>query len=140
MMKKGFSIFLSLLILTAFLHLSVATHYCGGKEVASVVSLTGKLASCDLECSEMESTHTGISISKHCCNDIVTFFGINNNYEPSFSFVKESFQNSFPILTFTGVLSVNTFSDLISLYTNVIPPGALIYANVDLSDICVFRI
>lgn len=126
-------------MLTAILHLSVATHYCSGKKIASVVSLTGKLASCLMECSEMELTHTGISISKHCCDDIVTFFGINN-YQPSFSFVKESYQNSFPILTFTGVLSVNTFSDLIPLYTNVSPPGVLISANVDLSEICVFRI
>jgi len=36
---KGLFIFLSLMMMAAVLHLSVATHYCGGKEAASSVSL-----------------------------------------------------------------------------------------------------
>jgi hypothetical protein len=139
-MRKGFSIFLSLLMLTAIVKLSVATHYCRGREVAITVSLSGKLASCNLECSEMELPLTGTNFTKQCCDDVVTFYGIDNNYTPSFSFVQETFQSNFQVLALPIGLSVNSCGDLIRLYTNVNPPGVLISTNVDLSDICVFRI
>jgi len=42
-------------VLTAILHLSVATHYCGGKIVASQISLSGKLASCGMEDDKSDS-------------------------------------------------------------------------------------
>lgn len=139
-MKRVFSISLSLLMLAAMLHLSVATHYCGGKEVASKVSLTGKLAGCGMEGSKKELPLSGTNFTKHCCDDVVTFCGIDNNYEPLFSFVPESYQCNFQVLALPIGLSVNSNPDLIPLYTNVSPPGALRSTNVDLSDICVFRI
>ncbi|MFA5820079.1 MAG: hypothetical protein WC854_12480, partial [Bacteroidales bacterium] len=82
-MKKGFSILLIPLILTAMLHLSVATHYCGGKEVASKLSLTGKLANCGMEGSKKELPLSGTNFTKHCCDDVVTFCGTDSNYTPS---------------------------------------------------------
>ena len=139
-MRKGFSIFLSLLMLAAIVKLSVATHYCRGREVAITVSLSGKLASCGMECSEMELPLTGTNFSKQCCDDVITFYGIDNNYTPYFSFVPESFQNNCQVLALPIGLSVKSCTDLITLYTNVSHPGILMSTNVDLSDICVFRI
>jgi hypothetical protein len=139
-MKKGFSIFLSLLMLAAILHLSVATHYCGGKEVASIVSFSGKLATCDMECSEMGIPLTGTNLSKQCCDDIVMLYGIDNYYTPSFFFVPESYQNSFHILALPVGISLHSNIELIPLYSNASPPWTLMSTLVDLSDICVFRI
>ena len=139
-MKKGFSIFLSLLILTAILHISVATHYCRGENTGSRVSLTGKLADCGMEVSEKELPLTGTNFTKHCCDDVVILCGIDNNYVPSFSFLPESFQYNFQVLAIPVALSVNSYTGLIPLYTNVSPPDELLSTNVDLSDICVFRI
>jgi len=138
--KKGFSISLSLLMLVAMLHLSVATHYCGGKVTASTVSLSGKLATCDMECSEKGLPLSGTNFTKHCCNDIVTFCGIGNNYTPSFSFVPESYQYNFQVFSIPTGSPIYSIAVLKSLYTNVSPPGTLMSTNVDLSDICIFRI
>ena len=139
-MKKGFSISLSLLMLAAVLHLTVATHYCGGKVAASTISLSGKLASCGMEGSEKELPLSGTNFTTHCCDDIVTLFGMDSKYTPSFSFVPETIQYNFQVFAIPVVLFVNSISDIIPSYTNVSPPGALMSTRVDLSNICVFRI
>jgi hypothetical protein len=139
-MKKGFSILLTLLILVALLHISVATHYCGGKEVASEVSLTGKLADCGMEGLQKERPLTGTNFTKHCCDNVVAFCGTDNNYTPSFSFLPGTYKYNFQVLAIPAALSVNSISYIIPLYTNVSPPGAFMSTMVDLSDICVYRI
>lgn len=139
-MKKGFSISLVVLMMTAVFHLTVATHYCGGKVAASTVSLSGKLATCGMECSEKELPLSGTNFTTHCCDDVVTLFGVDSNYTPSFSFVPETIRYNFQVFATPVALSVNSYTDLIPLYTYVSPPGALMSTNVDLSDICVFRI
>ena len=139
-MKKGVSISFALLMLLAMLHLTVATHYCGGKVAASTVSLSGKLATCGMECSEKGLPLPGTNFTKHCCDNIVTFCGIDSNYTPSFSFVPESYQYNFQVFAIPVGLSVNSHTDLITLDTNTSPPGVLLSTNVDLSDICIFRI
>jgi hypothetical protein len=138
--KKGFSISLVLLLLTAMLHLSVATHYCGGNVAALKVSLSGKLASCGMECSEKDFPLPGTHFITHCCEDVLTFYGIDSNYTPSFSVVPSSYQYNFQVFNIPVGLPVHSSEGLTSLYTNVSPPDALMSTSVDLSDICVLRI
>lgn len=139
-MRKGISISLVLLMIAAMLHFSVATHYCGGKIAGSKVSLTGNLANCGMEGSEKESPLPGINFSKHCCDDIVISIITDNNYTPSSSLVQSSFQHNFQILYVSAGDRVHSPAILKSIYTNASPPGAMMSTNVDLSDICVFRI
>jgi len=140
MMKKVISMSLVFLMIAAMLHFSVAIHYCGGKIAASKVSLTGKLANCGMEASEKELPLPGINFSKHCCDDVITTCGTDNNYVPSFSFVPESYNYNFQVLAVPSGLSDNSYADLIPFYTNISPPGVLRSTNVDLADICAFRI
>ncbi len=139
-MKKVFSISISVLMIVTMLNITVAMHYCGGKEVASTVSISGKLASCGMHCSEKELPLSGTYFTNQCCDDIVTLFVIDSNYTPSFPFVTKTFQNSLHVIATPVTSIVNSYKDLISLYTNVSPPGTLLSTDVDLSDICVFRI
>lgn len=139
-MKKLLSISLSLLMVAALLHISVAMHFCEGKEVATTISLSGKLASCGMTCSEEEFPLPGTNFTKQCCDDIVTFCGISTNYSPSYSFIPETFQYNFQVLAIPVESSVKSQIDNNSFYSNVSPPGALMSTNVDLSNICVFRI
>ena len=139
-MKKGISISLSLLMLTAILHLSVATHYCGGIEVASRVSLTGKLADCGMESTGEKTPQGGTSLTHHCCDNFVVSCSTDNYCTPTVSAVPEFFLHNFHILAIPAEISNNSHADLISFYTNVSPPGVLLSTNVDLSCICVFRI
>jgi hypothetical protein len=139
-MKKVFSITLSLLIVATMFHISFAMHYCGGNEVTTKLSITGELANCGMETCENEIPPTGTNYTKHCCDDVVTFCVIDNNYTPSFSFVPESYQYNFQVFAIPLELSVKSQPDNNSFYSNVSPPWALMSTNVDLSNICVFRI
>jgi hypothetical protein len=139
-MKKVFSISVSLLMMVALLHISVAIHYCEGKEVAKSVSLSGKLASCGMTCPGDEIPLQGTYFTSHCCEDRVIFCGISSDYSPTYSIVPESYQYNFQVLAIPVKLSVKCHPDNILLYSNVSPPGALMSTVVDLSNICVFRI
>jgi hypothetical protein len=139
-MKKITSISLVILLIGALLHISVATHYCGGKNIGSRVSVTGKLASCGMEGSENLLPYSGYNLSNHCCDNVIKFCGTDRNYVPSFYSVQESFQNNYQICTIPVEISGNSFSGSIPIITDVSPPGALMSTSVDLSDICVFRI
>jgi hypothetical protein len=122
------------------LNLSVAKHYCGGKIVASKVSLTGKLANCGMEGTEKKLPLSGTNFTNHCCDDIVTSCGTDNNYTPSFSFVPDSYQSNFNIFSIPAGYPVYNQAILKSQCSDASPPGVLMSTNVDLSDICVFRI
>ena len=139
-MKKVFSISLSILLLTALLHISVAVHYCGGNIVDSRVSLSGKLASCGMENEGKELTLPGTYMISHCCDNIVTFCGTDSNYTPSFSFIPETYQYNFQVFAIPLAITYNSPADLIPSYTDVSSPGVFRSTSVDLSDICVFRI
>jgi hypothetical protein len=138
--KKATSIAMVLLILAAMLHVSVATHYCGGQIADSRVTFTGKLASCGMESPEKGLPFPVESFSKHCCDDVITICETDSNYMPSFSFVPESNKHDLQILSVLTGLSFDSCPDLVSFYTNVSPPGVLMSTDVDLSNICVFRI
>jgi hypothetical protein len=139
-MKKVISISLVIMMITAMLNISVATHYCGGKEVASKISLSGKLANCGMEGSENAETLPGLKFDKHCCYNVVTFCGTDTNFVPSFSFIPETFQYNIQLILIPSWLTADSFPRLTPLSTDVSPPGALMSTYVDLSDICVFRI
>lgn len=121
-------------------HFSVANHYCDEMGSTSKVSFSGKLASCDMEDSEDSYPVHGINLSSHCCDDVVVFYGIDTNFTPSFSIVPEYYQYSFQVLNIDIEVPVVNSDVLTSLYTNLSPPGVLMSTDVDLSDICVFRI
>jgi len=140
LMKKGISILFSLLMLTAMLHLSVATHYCHGNIAASKISFTGKHASCGMETDKDGSPLTGTQIESHCCDDVVYTYCINEDYSPSSPFITDSFQHNFQVYNIPAELSGNSAPIVYSQFTSVGPPYGLLSTRVDLSDICVFRI
>jgi len=140
LMKKGISISLSILMLLGIVHFSVATHFCNEMEVTSKISISGKLASCGMEETTESYPPHEVRITSHCCDDVVSFYGIDSNYTPSFSAIPEFFQDIFQIYRIPDGLPVISSVTLNSLYTSVSPPGVLMSTNVDLSDICVFRI
>jgi hypothetical protein len=139
-MKKVISISLTFLMLTALLHFSVATHYCGSTVAGSRISLSGKLATCGMESGENELPLTGLHFTRHCCDNVLLFCGINGNYFPSFSFVPESYQTNFKIFSIPADITINTSGYLRSTLTSAGPPEILTASSVDLSTICILRI
>jgi hypothetical protein len=139
-MKRGVSIVLVFMILTAMFHITVATHFCGGNVAATKVSLTGKMASCGMETSERKSPLSGASFTSHCCDDVVNYYGTNSDYTPSFLLISESYQSNFQFFGMPAGYLVNNPAVLKSTFTDASPPGALTSTDVDLAGICVFRI
>lgn len=139
-MKKAISISLIFLVMAAMLHLSVATHYCSGQIAASKVSLSGKLASCGMEDFEKDLPLTGTHFASHCCDNVLVFYGINSIYFPSFSFVSESYHHNSQVYNLPVALTYNSLAFIKSICTNESPPDPPVSNNVDLSDICIFRI
>ncbi len=139
-MKRIISVSLSVLLLTAILHLSVATHYCGGNIAASKISLSGKLASCGMEDGNKGLPFAGLIFTKHCCENVLATYGINSIFFPSFSSVQESHFQLFQVFSIPANLAINCSFPIKSICTNVNPPGAFASGTVDLSIICVYRI
>jgi len=127
-------------MLAAMLHISVATHYCGGEKVAAILSVTGKLADCGMEGLQEEIPLQGANFKTHCCDDVVITCGIDNNYTPEFPFMPELYQYNFQVLAIPVKLSAKSQTHNNPLYSNLSPPGALMSTSVDLTGICVFRI
>ena len=139
-MKKFFSILFTLLILISGLHLSLATHFCGGNIAAKKVSVTGKLASCGMETSEDMCPIHGVHFNSLCCDDEVIGYSTDNIYTPTNSEVINSSQHILQVFNIPVSFSFHSFSDSTSLFTSVGPPDNLLTSAVSLAGICVFRI
>lgn len=138
-MKKLFSILFATLILLSGMHLSIATHWCGGEVAQVKVSVTHENATCGM-CGEEETTPLSGVNNDGCCQDEISFFVVDTNYNVStFEFNKPLNQIllAFDIPKIIGIQSTHTNS---TLNTNVQPPGNYIASAVSLPDICVFRI
>jgi hypothetical protein len=139
-MKKIIPIFLTILMMTALIHFSVATHYCSGNQVATSVSLSGKLATCGMEDNDNDLPPAGTNIRSHCCDNVISFFGITNSYFPAFSFIPESFPHVSQLFFLPAELSLGISDFTKTINASVSPPGYLTSRGVDLTAICVFRI
>lgn len=139
-MKKIISIFLTFLMLAALFHFSIATHYCGGTIAATKISLSGKLASCGMESDENTKPLPGSNFVSHCCENSLTFCGVINNYQPTFSYVPEVYRDQIRLICVAESTTCYSPSLLKPICTNTSPPGKLSFNSVDLSNICVYRI
>lgn len=137
LIKKLLSISSIILIVTAMLHFSVAVHYCGGMIASSKISLSGELATCGMENGET-APPSELIFTSHCCDNEISYYGVNGNYFPTFTAIPDHFQQVFQTLGIPELLFSNNFPALTTMCSES-PPG-LAYKNVDLAEICTFRI
>ena len=127
------------MILLSGMHLSLATHLCGGEISAVKLSFDHEKASCGMCATEANSAEKSIA-PESCCKDEMSFLSVDNNYSPSTLQVNHSANQLlqvFDIPKTIGVLFNHTNS---TTNANVQPPGNYIASAVSLPDICVFRI
>lgn len=138
-MKKLFSITFAFIILLAGMHLSIATHYCGGEVAAVKWSLSGKYATCGME-NPLQSCPNSDGISSNCCRNEVVVLAINDNFELSAFQIIEIAKNLLQVFE----APVNTVFSLlelpISFNSDIGPPGNMLASAVSLSQICLLRI
>jgi hypothetical protein len=140
--KKVFSILTVIMLITAMFHISVARHYCGGELAASKISLSGGLASCGMEGTEESCPYDfpGDHLKSHCCDDVVTFFNVNNIYTQSKTVISETYRFTSHVLEMPISFVVQSNYSNSRIFSDVSPPDSLMSTAVDLTDICVFRI
>lgn len=130
------------MLFTAMLHISVARHYCGGELAASKISLSGGLASCGMEGTEESCplNSSGNHLKPHCCDDVVTYYSVDNNYSQSQTVISEIFRFSTHVLEMPVAFVVQSNYNNSRIFSDLSPPDLLMSTAVDLTNICVFRI
>ena len=138
-MKKLFSIVFAAIILLSGMHLSLATHLCGGEISAVKFSFDHEKASCGMCATEANSAEKSIA-PESCCKDEMSFLSVDDNYSPSTLQVNHATNQLlqvFDIPKTIGIVSIHINS---ATNANVQQPGNYIAAAVSLPDICIFRI
>ncbi len=139
-MKKLFSILFAAVIVLSGMHLSFATHICGGELAAVKWSLSEQKASCGMEMPKPSNSKEKSISEESCCKDHIADFAVDTNYNPSTLELSKPdlhLLQVFNVPENIGSLLVSTTS---STNTNVQPPGNYIASAVSLPDICVFLI
>ena len=138
-MKRLLYIPLVLLITFSGISLKYAAHYCKDFQVASKISLTGKLADCGME-NQKVNNHEGYNIKSHCCDNLTISFLLNSNYLFKSVLVVEK-GNTHYITINSHIISLDRTGES-SLPVNVLfrPPGSVCPNSVALQSLCTFRI
>ena len=137
-MKKTFSILLAVLIIASSVHLSIATHFCGGSFEALKISISEKKADCGME-SSVPACEKGIRFGHNCCTDKLASYLINENYSPVSFYLEKSNQVLLTVV-FGAIASIPSNPTIQNLQIAYSPPGELIPSEVELASICIFRI
>ena len=138
-MKRAFSILFALLVLFSGMHLSVATHTCGGELAAVKYSITGEKATCGMEEDQNPAPLNG-AIKSDCCKNNVASCSADNNYYPSFTEFKAFTGDHAPVMAILPGFFISTPNLSKTYYSMVGPPVSKNYTSVDQSFICVFII
>ena len=139
-MKKVFSILFATLILLSGMHLSLATHLCGGEVSDVKLSFTHEKAGCGM-CSDEQPSSTNESIAaESCCKDEMSFYTVDTNYSPSTLQINHSANQLLQVFDIPKSIGIHSIHTNSIQNTNVQPPGNYIASAVSLPDICVFRI
>jgi hypothetical protein len=139
-MKKVFSILIALLIILSGVHLTFATHYCGGILAATGINFSGGQVTCGMEKHEEHVFAGETVLSSHCCENVVTVYSVDPNYTPSAIRCDRlcTTQLSIFAIPASAIISNPSFHPV--LLTDYGPPGTYQYNAVSLPDICIFRI
>jgi hypothetical protein len=138
-MKRIAAILSTFVIILAGMHVSVASHYCGGEFAASKVSFSEKAASCGMENSNPISSKE-TEVSALCCENFISTLKVDNSFNASKTLVKEPACNSFHYTVVCETISLfQAHQNIIYIADNVIHDIGIANA-VPLPDICVFRI
>ena len=128
------------LILFSGININIASHYCGGRLAATKVSLIGEAATCGMEEHPVADTPYG-SITKHCCDNVLTSISMGLNYVPSANI---SLSDNGPVLNHLYIAPVDVYKSQEKILSYLIdikrPPGLFNPNDVEQPSICIFQI
>lgn len=139
-MKKLFSIVFAVMILLSGMHLSLASHYCGGELAAVKLSVDDAKATCGMQATDKYASAGTSFTAESCCKDEISDYTVDNNYNPSSLQVNEPIVQLLQVFYIPEIIGCPAVSTTFSHNTNVRQPGYFIASAVSLPDICVFLI
>jgi len=123
------------------MHLTIATHYCGGEIAASKISFSGKLATCGMEGeTDHQQSSSCNQFEKHCCDNHVSTFSVDHNYAPSFTDFNSFAQNILQIFNIPESITLHSYTAINLGFIDTSPPENSLVHAVSLPKICVFLI
>lgn len=138
-MRKLLSIIFALLILISGLHLTVASHICGGELAAVKWSVTGEKANCGMEEGTTPCPANG-ELNTNCCKNIVTACTADSNYFPVAQEAKVVPVVLTPLFADLSFVSAPNPSIDKTYHSMVGPPVLENWNSVDQTMVCVFII
>lgn len=136
-MKKVLSLLIVLIVLLSSMHLSFATHRCGGELVDARMTFGQSAHACGMM---DESITKGISFESPCCENHLSNWTVDKHYLTTSFDLSQLPLFSGLLFTTPTILKDVCFTSLLPLNTNVKPPGMLPVSSVSLPFIGVFRI
>lgn len=137
-MKKIVPAFLALLLLLSGMHLSVASHFCGGTLAQVKWSFNQELASCGMKGEHIASQ--GIVIEQPCCKDELSSYTTDGQYQFQSLELKKIVPQVIACFIAPVSLLFKSQKPVDFLYTHVFPPGIILPNQVLQENICVFLI
>jgi hypothetical protein len=139
LLKKLVSILLALFILLSGMNLSIARHFCNGEIAATLISFSGKKATCGM-LSEGESVPvSGTSVTRLCCEDKTSVYAIDKNYSPSQKFYNSIVHIIIPCCNVSENFLLSCNDHFPADLKNNGPPGYFAANSVNRTEICNFR-
>ncbi len=138
-MRKSLSILLLLVIVLTGMHLSVASHYCGGKVAAVKWSFSGRLATCGME-GEKENRQSGYDFNTGCCHNEISYFTVDNDYNPTTFQVNVVSREISQLVSLPANIGLKISVPTTNLSKDISPPVNMLASSVNLTDLCIFRI
>lgn len=139
-MKKVFSILFAVMIILTGMHVSFATHMCGGEISAVKLSFDHEKAGCGMCNESLAIPGTESFNSESCCKDAISVYTVDGNYSASTIQIQEPVNHLLQVFYIPSSLGIQFNTTSYSSNTHVQPPGKYLASAVNLPDICVFLI
>ena len=139
-MQRLVTIFVTFVFLLSGMHVTVATHYCGGKPAAIKLSLSGEKASCGMESDTSGVPSKTTLIKTNCCFDEVMVYQVESHYSYSLCSYNVPAQSAFHLPLIPAALFMHDYAYKQSKYTDLSPPGYYAVNSVNMAEICSFLI
>lgn len=137
-MKRTLSLTLVLLLLVSGMHLTVASHYCGGSLAQVKWSFNHTLAGCGME-GEHDAAK-GIQLEQPCCQDQLSTYTTDGQYQVQSLELKQFTPKVVACFTLPKCAFLESKRTVDFLHTPVFPPGIVSPSQVFQETICVFLI
>lgn len=137
-MKKIVSSLLALMLLLSGMHLSVASHYCGGMLAQVKWSFIQELAGCGME--GEHNTKQGVLVDQSCCQDQISSYSTDGQYQIQSLELKKRTPQVLAFFTAPLSLLSTTQQPAGRVLTPVFPPGKISPNQVTQEKVCVFLI